>query len=70
LKDWESISRSYFKDLSAGLEWLIIAPLNEEERIQKFQLKQRLFIPEFHVNKKTISIFPNWQRIKEILYIV
>jgi DNA invertase Pin-like site-specific DNA recombinase len=42
LKDWESITRDYFKDLSAGLEWLKIAPQNEEERIQKFQLKQRL----------------------------
>lgn len=42
LKDWESITRSYFNDLSAGLEWLKTAPLNEEERIQKFQMKQRL----------------------------
>lgn len=42
MKDWESITRGYFNDLSAGREWLKIAPLNEEERIQKFQLKQRL----------------------------
>lgn len=42
MKDWESVTGGYFNDLSAGLEWLKIAPLNEEERIQKFQLKQRL----------------------------
>ncbi|MHC1740156.1 MAG: recombinase family protein [Anaerolineaceae bacterium] len=42
LKNWESITIDYLKELSAGLEWLKIAPLNEEERIQKFQLKQRL----------------------------
>jgi hypothetical protein len=42
LKDWESVTRGYLNDLSAGLEVLKIAPLNEEERSQKFELKQRL----------------------------
>ncbi len=42
LKDWEAITRNYLTDLSAGLEWLKIAPLNEEERSQKFEMKQRL----------------------------
>jgi len=42
LKDWEEITKDYLNDLKAGLEWLKIAPLNEEERVQKFNLKQRL----------------------------
>lgn len=41
-KDWEGITREYLNDLKAGLKWLKSAPLDEEERIQKFNLKQRL----------------------------
>jgi hypothetical protein len=42
LKDWEEITLEYLNNLKAGLEWLKTAPLNEEERVQKFNLKQRL----------------------------
>lgn len=42
LKDWEEITRNYLSDLSSGLEWLKIAPQDDEERKKKFELKQRL----------------------------
>jgi len=42
LKDWESITKDYLKGLSVGLDWLDEAPLSEEERVEKFQMKQRL----------------------------
>ena len=42
LKDWESITKDYLEELSVGLDWLNEAPLSEEERVEKFQMKQRL----------------------------
>lgn len=42
LKDWETITKNYLADLSEGLDWLKKAPLSEEERVEKFQIKQRL----------------------------
>lgn len=42
LKDWESITKNYLADLSEGLDWINKAPLSEEERVEKFQMKQKL----------------------------
>jgi len=60
LKDWESITTNYLTDLKAGLDWLNKAPLNEEERGKKFQMKQRLvrvLVEKILINKdRHISI--------------
>jgi len=60
VKDWESITTNYLTDLKAGLDWLNKAPLNEEERGKKFQMKQRLvrvLVEKILINKdRHISI--------------
>ncbi len=42
LKDWELITKEYLENLSESLDWLNEAPLDEEERVKKFQMKQKL----------------------------
>jgi len=42
LKDWEGITKNYLENLTEGLDWINKAPLSEEERVEKFQVKQKL----------------------------
>lgn len=60
LKDWELITKEYLENLSESLDWLNEAPLDEEERVKKFQMKQKLvrvLVEKIVINKdRQISI--------------
>jgi len=54
LQDCEEITRNYLSDLSSDLEWLIIAPQDEEEQKKKFELEQgviRVLIEKIYIGK-------------------
>lgn len=53
LNDWELAAREFFLDLQAGLDTLSIAPENDEEKEEVFEIKRGII--KALINRVTID---------------